>query len=225
MRRQATSDESRLYGASVMGVGAGAMVFHASSGPARSWGRKLDYWMIALSTAALTKVLHPSVSAHRTGASLLLTPVQPLAVTSANTIGMEVRGTPRVKPPIIACMRCSQLLCMTETRGHKRLPAAHGMLCMQCVEFSELKQAALSPQVEFWRQAQANPELRGPHRLHVASAAVGAACFGAEYLYPTAPLIHSVWHGLSAVALHTSNALVRDADRRRALTLKGSTAA
>ena len=93
LRRQATSDESRLYGASVMGVGAGALVFHASSGPARSWGRKLDYWMIALSTAALTKVLHPNVSQHRTGASLLLTPVQPLAVTSANTIGMEVCGT------------------------------------------------------------------------------------------------------------------------------------
>ena len=88
--RDAKSDESRLYGASVMGVGAGALTFHATSGPARNWGRKLDYWMIALSTAALNKVLHPSVSRHRTGASLLLTPMQPLAVTSANTIGMEV---------------------------------------------------------------------------------------------------------------------------------------
>ena len=88
-----------------------------------------------------------------------------------------------------------------------------------------LTQAAPLAQVEFWRQARANPELRGAHRLHVASAAVGAACFGAEYLFPTAPLIHSAWHGLSAVALHTSNALVRDADRRRALAAKGSTAA
>ena len=71
-------------------------------------------------------------------------------------------------------------------------------------------------QVEFWRRARANPELRAAHQLHCASTAVGAACFGAEYLFPTLPLIHSVWHGLSAVALHTSNALVRDADARRA---------
>ena len=30
---------------SLMGVGAGAVAFHASSGPNRSWGRKLDYWV------------------------------------------------------------------------------------------------------------------------------------------------------------------------------------
>ncbi len=28
-----------------MGVGAGAMAFHASSGEHRHWGRKLDYWV------------------------------------------------------------------------------------------------------------------------------------------------------------------------------------
>lgn len=72
-------------------------------------------------------------------------------------------------------------------------------------------------QVEFWRRAKGNPELRQAHRLHVASAALGAACFAVEDVYPTLPLIHSVWHGLSAVAVHTTNALLRDADRRRAL--------
>ena len=29
-----------------MGVGVGAVAFHASSGKARHWGRKLDYWVI-----------------------------------------------------------------------------------------------------------------------------------------------------------------------------------
>ncbi len=28
-----------------MGVGVGAVAFHASSGRARHWGRKLDYWV------------------------------------------------------------------------------------------------------------------------------------------------------------------------------------
>ena len=109
-----------------MGVGAGAVAFHASSGDARHWGRKLDYWVetsdnwaapvsvnteqldfslevgqcfmkcnnslqvISLSTAALTRAVYPKVSAHKTAASLLLTPMQPLAVTSLNAAAMEV---------------------------------------------------------------------------------------------------------------------------------------
>jgi hypothetical protein len=28
-----------------MGVGVGAVAFHASHGRARHWGRKLDYWV------------------------------------------------------------------------------------------------------------------------------------------------------------------------------------
>ena len=43
--RKAQSKETKLYGASVMGVGVGAMAFHASSGKLRHWGRKLDYWV------------------------------------------------------------------------------------------------------------------------------------------------------------------------------------
>jgi hypothetical protein len=78
-------------------------------------------------------------------------------------------------------------------------------------------------QLEFWRQAQENPQLRPAHRLHVGATAVGAACFVLEDFHPTLPLIHSVWHGLSAVALHTTNKLVADADRRRDL-LKGAAA-
>ena len=43
--RKAQSKETKLYGASVMGVGMGAVAFHASSGKFRHWGRKLDYWV------------------------------------------------------------------------------------------------------------------------------------------------------------------------------------
>lgn len=70
-------------------------------------------------------------------------------------------------------------------------------------------------QVEFWKQARVNPQLRQAHRLHVASGALGAACFVLEDFKPTLPLIHTMWHCLSAVALHTTNNLVADADRRR----------
>ncbi|EIE18890.1 hypothetical protein COCSUDRAFT_20202 [Coccomyxa subellipsoidea C-169] len=156
--RQAKSDESRLWGASIMGVGAGAVAFHASSGDARHWGRKLDYWVISLSTAALTRAVYPKVSAHKTAASLLLTPMQPLAVTSLNAAAMEL---------------------------------------------------------EFLKQARKNTKLRNAHRVHMATTVLGAGCFVLEDFMPTLPLIHSVWHGLSAVALQTTNALVADADRRR----------
>ncbi|BDA49000.1 hypothetical protein COCOBI_13-1100 [Coccomyxa sp. Obi] len=156
--RQAKSEESRLWGASIMGVGAGAMAFHASAGEHRHWGRKLDYWVISLSTAALTRAIYPNVSGHKTAASLLLTPMQPLAVTTLNAAAMEI---------------------------------------------------------EFLKQARRNPELRPAHRIHMGATVLGAGCFVLEDFRPTLPLIHSVWHGLSAVALHTTNALVADADRRK----------
>ncbi|KAK9917956.1 hypothetical protein WJX75_000043 [Coccomyxa subellipsoidea] len=102
--RQGKSEESRLWGASIMGVGAGAVAFHASSGNTRHWGRKLDYWVISLSTAALTRAVYPKVSSHKTAASLLLTPMQPLAVTSLNAAAMELeflkqaRKNPELRP-------------------------------------------------------------------------------------------------------------------------------
>ena len=47
--------------------------------------------VISAATAALLRAVCPEVSRHKTGASLLLTPLQPLAVTSANTAGVEVQ--------------------------------------------------------------------------------------------------------------------------------------
>lgn len=70
-------------------------------------------------------------------------------------------------------------------------------------------------QLEFLKQARKNPGLRPAHRVHMGSTVLGAACFILEDFRPTLPLIHSVWHGLSAVALHTTNTLVADADRRK----------
>ena len=75
--------------------------------------------------------------------------------------------------------------------------------------------SGLMMQVEYLRQAHKNPELRSAHRVHLGTGVVGAGVFFLEYAYPTAPLIHTVWHGLSAASLWSLNALVEDADNRR----------
>ncbi|KAK9827592.1 hypothetical protein WJX81_001932 [Elliptochloris bilobata] len=86
--RNSSTDAGRLYGASVVGVGAGAMAFHATNGEARCWGRRLDYWVIAMSAAALSRIVYPSVPQH-TRISLALVPFQPLAVTIANGVSIQ----------------------------------------------------------------------------------------------------------------------------------------
>lgn len=48
--------------------------------------------MIAGATAALVRAVYPTVSKHKTATALMLTPIQPLMVTSANTAGVEVHS-------------------------------------------------------------------------------------------------------------------------------------
>lgn len=75
--------------------------------------------------------------------------------------------------------------------------------------------SGLMMQVQYLRQAHENPELRQAHRVHLGTGVIGAGVFFLEYAYPTAPLIHTAWHGLSAASLWSLNALVEDADNRR----------
>ena len=49
-RRQRKTAQGRAWGASMLGVCAGSLAFHASSGDWRSAGRKVDYWAIAASS-------------------------------------------------------------------------------------------------------------------------------------------------------------------------------
>ena len=72
----------------------------------------------------------------------------------------------------------------------------------------------MTPQAEFARRAHANPALRRAHRAHVATAALGAACFALEDAFPTLPFIHTTWHLLSAVGVATTGALVADCEAR-----------
>jgi len=88
MRRRRTP-EGKIYGASIVGVGMASMTFHAAKGRFRSFSRKLDYWTIAVSSALMSRALFPNLSPLVWGLSLGLTPFQPFATSSANTVAME----------------------------------------------------------------------------------------------------------------------------------------
>jgi len=62
----------------------------------RNFGRKLDYWAIALSSAVLLRAVTP-VPAPLTCAAVALTPFQPFAVTACNGAAVEV-GRKMLKP-------------------------------------------------------------------------------------------------------------------------------
>eukprot|EP00884_Botryococcus_braunii_P020653 jgi/Botrbrau1/7271/Bobra.0318s0009.1 len=88
MRERKTS-EAKCWGASLIAVGAGATLFHASTGKLRHWGRKLDYWVIAISTALLQRAVFPAGNAQLTALSLAVTPVQPFFVSATNIGAVE----------------------------------------------------------------------------------------------------------------------------------------
>ncbi|GMH36477.1 hypothetical protein BSKO_04345 [Bryopsis sp. KO-2023] len=79
----------KLYGASLMGVGAASMTFHASSGEWRCFARKMDYWAIAVSTACMNTAVFPGVHPLVWGLGVLFIPFKPFAVSSINTSAME----------------------------------------------------------------------------------------------------------------------------------------
>lgn len=125
--------------------------------------------------------------------------MQPLAVTTLNAAAMEVSSS---LPWLQMFHHCCSLGGFTVV----------GLHLSKCLNSLQLYHAA---QIEFLKQARKNPELRPAHRVHMGATVLGAGCFVLEDFRPTLPLIHSVWHGLSAVALYTTNALVADADRRK----------
>ena len=98
IRRQRQTPEGRLYGASLVGVGAGSLIYHVSSGAWRSFGRKLDYWCIALSSTALLRAVRPrALPGPLSAAAVAMTPFQPFVVTACNGAAMEV-GLPYPYP-------------------------------------------------------------------------------------------------------------------------------
>jgi hypothetical protein len=156
--RNRKTRDGKIWGASLAGVGLGSLAFHSTSGDARPWGRKVDYWAIALSSVSLMRCLFPQSRGSTTAVALAVTPFNPLAVTTANAIAMETK---------------------------------------------------------YWKRAQANPGLRGHHRMHLANVALGASCFACEDLFPHWPIIHSVWHCLSAVSVASTNYLMADLEKVR----------
>lgn len=96
MKKRQTAN-GKLYGASLMGVGAASMTFHASRGRMRSIARKMDYWTIALSTACMNRAVFPHVHPLVWSLGILFIPFRPFAVSSANTSAMEVEYLRRAR--------------------------------------------------------------------------------------------------------------------------------
>lgn len=87
--RQARTPRSKQYGWSLYGVAAGSTLFHAASGHWKPWARKLDYWLIALSSTALLRVIKLDTPAAASGAAVLAIPLQPFIVSTANSLAVE----------------------------------------------------------------------------------------------------------------------------------------
>ena len=58
LHRQRLTPEGRQHALSLMAVGAAATLYHATSGRARRIARKVDYWTIAVSSAAMVKSVY-----------------------------------------------------------------------------------------------------------------------------------------------------------------------
>jgi hypothetical protein len=79
-------------------------------------------------------------------------------------------------------------------------------------------------ELHFLSRAQAEPRLRPAQRLHAACCLAGLACFALEEARPELPLVHSLWHCLSATAVGSVNALMRDVEERHDAKLVGACA-
>lgn len=88
--RKRTSCRGKLYGASLVGVGAASMTFHGSKGRLRRFARKMDYWTIAVSTACMNSAVFPKVHPLFWVAQLAIIPFRPFQISSANTSAMEI---------------------------------------------------------------------------------------------------------------------------------------
>lgn len=88
MHRQRLTPEGRQHALSLMAVGAAATLYHATSGRARRIARKVDYWTIAVSSAAMVKSVYADSPGVRRAAnlSLLAVPFRPFLVSTAGAL-------------------------------------------------------------------------------------------------------------------------------------------
>lgn len=91
-RRGATTAAGRQSGASFIGCGVVAALYHsAPPGAARRALRKLDYWSICYTSGVLRSAAGLRAPAALRAVAALATPVKPTLVTGANLIAIEAR--------------------------------------------------------------------------------------------------------------------------------------
>ena len=65
---------------------------------------------------------------------------------------------------------------------------------------------------EFRARARTDARVAASERVHLATSAVGVACFFLEDLRPSTPFVHAAWHILSAASVFTTEGLVEGAE-------------
>lgn len=90
-RSKHKTKEGKSYGKSMMGVGVGAILYHASAGQARRICRKIDYYTISLATGRMVRALWPESKALKkvVRASLVTIPFKPFVLSTAYTVAMQ----------------------------------------------------------------------------------------------------------------------------------------
>ncbi|KAG1660901.1 hypothetical protein FOA52_015943 [Chlamydomonas sp. UWO 241] len=123
----------RLWGVSLIAVGANSCGFHASSGAVRPHCRRLDYWTIAVASTAMLRCVYPNVPLAATIVSLAATPWAPFLVSTINTSSVEVKylsraaQEPSLRLPVLAHGVCciAGLVCFKMEDLAPEVPLTH----------------------------------------------------------------------------------------------------
>jgi hypothetical protein len=114
-------------------VGLASAGFHASTGKWRTWGRRLDYWSIALASNIMSRAVYKDVPLAVTATGMALTPFKPFLVSFLNSTAMELRFLQRAhaNPSLRPAQRLHAATCLLGLgafaleEAFPRLPLVH----------------------------------------------------------------------------------------------------
>jgi len=189
------SKEGKMYGASLIGVGAAATAYHSAphGSVRRRWMRRFDYWSIAISSACLNAALRSPTREDRPPnsagsrlllvTSLLAVPFLPFPCIAANAAAAETR------------FFRSAHLDERDNRDNKRVIG--GWRDQTCAKAT-------------------GSDLKSAHFRHTALTSAGTVAFFLEDACPDVKFLHTAWHCLSFGSLYTFNALLHHHDQSHA---------
>lgn len=126
--------EGKVWGLSLVGVSICAGLFHASREcifppRARSFCRKLDYWVISASTVSLACACHTVPSVPVLMATLAMIPFEPFKISAANILSMELEYARRAYGSKSTCCEARPCEVLKKSFHTQLAAAALGTLC------------------------------------------------------------------------------------------------